>query len=137
MFERCVYFNSNTLARKLNAKWEKAFAQFSLPPSYCYLLRLILAKPGLTQKEIAAELNIDKSTATRFIAKLEEQDFLTREPTEKDLRERKVFPSKKAEAIRQDLESVGGDLYQTMCEKFGKKEVDNFVVLLRKVSDEL
>ncbi len=30
MFERCMYFNTNALARKLNERWNKAFAKDAL-----------------------------------------------------------------------------------------------------------
>jgi len=52
IFSRCMYFNSNALSRKLNAHWHKAFAQFDLPPSHGYLLRLVLSSPGLSQSKM-------------------------------------------------------------------------------------
>jgi DNA-binding MarR family transcriptional regulator len=75
MFERCLYFNVNSLARKLNARWEQAFAPFNLPPSHGYLLRVVLENPGLTQQKIAEELRLNKSTVTRFISALEKKNY--------------------------------------------------------------
>ena len=137
MFERCLYFNTNALARKLNSVWENAFAQFDLPPSHAYLLRLVLESPGLTQQELARELRLNKSTVARFVAALEKKKLLVREDTESDQREKKVKPSRKAVSIHRDLEKLGNDLYSSMCSSIGKKNVEAFVKAARSINEKL
>lgn len=137
MFERCIYFNTNALARKLNTRWEQAFSQFNLPPSHGYLLRLVLQHPGISQQEIAEELRLDKSTVTRFITKLEEQGLLTREIAKNDLRGKAIQPTKKALAIKDSLELLGDELYSTMCSVIGKNNIKDFVSKVREISDRL
>ena len=60
MFERCLYFNLNALTRRVNKIWGQAFQALGLSPSHAYLLRVVLATPGMTQQEIAAELGLEK-----------------------------------------------------------------------------
>ena len=137
MFERCMYFNTNALARKLNERWNKAFAKFDLPPSHGYLLRLVLDEPGQTQQDIAYALQLDKSTVTRFIGKLEEKKLLLRKSTNEDQRQNAIYPTKKAINMQQDLENLGDELYQSMCAALGKQNVEKFVATLKSASDKL
>ncbi|MGK0442561.1 MAG: DNA-binding MarR family transcriptional regulator [Pseudohongiellaceae bacterium] len=137
MFERCLYFNVNSLARKLNARWEQAFAPFNLPPSHGYLLRVVLENPGLTQQKIAEELRLNKSTVTRFISALEKKELLLRENSSKDQRERVIIPSKKAVSLHKGLEVLGDELYSSMCEVLGRNNVESFVKSARIINDAL
>ncbi len=137
MFERCIYFNTNALARKLNARWEKAFSRFDLPPSHGYLLRLVLEYPQLSQREIAKELRLDKSTVARFVGKLEDKGLLRRTKPDKDRRENIVQPTSKALAMQDELASLGDELYASMCEVIGKRKVKKFVSSIREIGDQL
>ncbi len=137
MFERCLYFNTNALARKLNAKWDKAFAQFDLPPSHGYLLRLVLDKPGLSQQAIAMELSLEKSTIARFLDVLENKKLLERKSAEESLREKAIYPTKTAVRIHRDLEALGNDLYAEMTALIGKKNVTDFVATIRDITGKI
>lgn len=137
MFERCLYFNTNTLARKLNSLWEEAFAPYSLTPPQAYLLRLVLAEPGLTQQQIAETLRLNKSTVTRFISALENKGLLVRAGDSPDQREKIVNPSKKALGLQSELEAVGDELYASMCNIIGREKLESFVKSTRKINDKL
>ena len=73
MFDRCLYFNVNTLARLVNKKWTQAFVQYDLSPAHGYMLRAVLAQPGISQKQLANELKLAKSTITRFVDALQKK----------------------------------------------------------------
>lgn len=137
MFERCIYFNSHVLVRKLNTRWDKAFKAHGLPPSHGYLIRLVLGQPGLTQQKTADELVLDKSTVARFVGKLEIGGWLVRNPSETDLRGKMVMPSSKALSLEQELTVLGDELYSTMCDTIGEDRLKYFVVMLRDTSTEL
>ena len=137
MFERCLYFNTNTLARKLNSRWEKAFASFDLPPSHAYLLRLVIECPGLNQQQLANELQLNKSTVTRFVAALERKKLLIRKVTSEDQREHSIWPSRKATAIQLKLEQVGSELYSSLCATLGRENLEYFVKTARQINDQL
>jgi len=137
MFGRCMYFNSNALSRKLNAHWNQAFAQFDLPPSHGYLLRLVLASPGLSQQEISDELALEKSTVTRFLNVMEEKALVERREAVNNTRKKCVYPTKKAIELHEGLELLGEELYRSMCDKFGAENVEQFVVSLKKFANQL
>ncbi|MCF6193385.1 MAG: MarR family transcriptional regulator, partial [Kangiellaceae bacterium] len=75
MFDRCLYFNTNHLARTVGKIWQEAFEEVGLAPAHAYLLRLVLEQPGIAQSKISAELHLEKSTITRFIDKMVDQGY--------------------------------------------------------------
>ena len=138
MFERCLYFNINSLTRAINRIWDEAFAEFELSPSHAYLLRLVLATPGLTPKQISQELKIEKSTVTRFLDALSNKGLVMRRKSpSSDAREQSIHPTKKAEAIALKLETRGNALYQKMTDSIGKEQLMSLVTQLRQTESQL
>lgn len=137
MFERCLYFHTNSLARKLNAMWEKAFELLDLHPSHAYLLRAVLKSPGISQQALAKEMQLNKSTITRFIESLEKKGLLTRQSSEGDQREKLIYPTSEALSMQDTLESLGDDLYSKMCDLIGKDNLESFVKSAREINENL
>jgi DNA-binding MarR family transcriptional regulator len=138
MFERCLYFNVNALARSVNRIWDQAFKDLGLSPAHAYLLRLVLTQSGISQKAIAEELRLDKSTITRFVDALQAKGLVKRSKTgSEDSREQRIFATAKAQRLQAELEQKGDELYQMMCEKLGKAEVKTLVDQLREAAKTL
>lgn len=134
MFERCLYFNINALARRVNGVWEEAFREFGLSPSHAYLLRVVLANPGLSPKQIGEELKIEKSTVTRFLDAMEKAGFVSRKKSASgDGREQRIVPTRKAQNIALALEAKGNGLYQAMLDTLGNQRLKELVGELREV----
>jgi DNA-binding MarR family transcriptional regulator len=132
MFERCLYFNINALARRVNKIWEQAFDELGLSPAHAYLLRLVLDQPGISQGRIAEELKLEKSTVTRFVDSLQQRDYLNRI---KSGREVEIMPTLKCRKIARQLQASGDALYKEMTGLIGKRNLADLVKQLR--SDEL
>ena len=135
MFERCLYFNLNSLTRKINRIWDQAFSEFELSPSHAYLLRLVLAEPGQSQKQLAKQLNLTKSTVTRFIDALESRQLVKRKKSfSDDAREQLIYPAAKARKLQQRLEATGEKLYKTMQDQLGPQDLIKLVKQLKIAS---
>src|SRR5947207_3177280 len=100
MFDHCLYFNTTALARVLEREWTKVFNLYGLTPAQAFMLHVILAKPGLLQRELVEELIISRSTATRTLDGLQEKGLIVRETTERDGREHSLKPTVKANALK-------------------------------------
>lgn len=138
MFERCLYFNVNALARQVNAIWDEAFAEFDLSPAHAYLLRLVLAQPGIAQRDIALELKLEKSTVTRFVDALQKKGLVTRKKTTTgDPREQNIFPTAKASKIAGQLNTKGEELYKKMLATLGNDDMKRIVELMRNTAQRL
>lgn len=138
MFERCLYFNSNHLARIVNGLWKDAYAEFGLAPSHAYLLRLVLEQPGLAQRDIAQELHLEKSTITRFIDKMVAEGYLRRQSANQgNQKEQLIYATAQAEAIGPELQAIGDQLYKKMQNALGESQVKELVELTREAGIKL
>ena len=138
MFERCLYFNVNALARQVNRIWEQAFKEYDLSPAHAYCLRLVLAEPGMLQKDIAEELKLEKSTVTRFIDALQDKGLVKRiKHSQTDGREHQIIPTAKAKKIHDALEASGEQLYRNMLDNIGDKKLKSLVSDLRVAAKKL
>lgn len=137
MFEQCLYFNSNALARSVSRIWAEAYRPFDLSPPHAFLLRVVLAKPGLPPRELARELKLSRSTVTRFVDTLEQRGFLTRVATTQDGREVQIYPTSKAKAIHRRLDQTGSELSRLMGEILGQDDLTRTVAKLRKIQGQL
>jgi DNA-binding MarR family transcriptional regulator len=106
MFDYCLYFNTSALARRLDQEWTAAFVPFGLTPPQAFMLRAVLGRPGLMQRELSAEMSIAKSTATRALDFLAAKGFVERRAGAGDGREKAIFPTKAALAIHAQLDAA-------------------------------
>lgn len=108
MFDHCLYFTTTALARRLEQEWADAFAAFGLTPPQAFMLRAVLAAPGMLQRDLSAQLSIAKSTATRALDVLAAKGYIERQAGEGDGREKAIFPTSSAVAIHGELEKASG-----------------------------
>jgi DNA-binding MarR family transcriptional regulator len=114
MFEECLYFNTVALARRLEREWAAAFKPFGLSPSQAFLLRTILTKPGLLQRELADSLAISRPTATRVLDGLAAKELIERRDSERDGREYAIYPTRKAISLQTPLNEASGKVTKRM-----------------------
>lgn len=138
MFDRCLYFNTNHLSRVVGKIWKEAFDELGLAPSHAYLLRLVLDKPGLSQREIAAELHLEKSTITRFVDKMFAEGYLLRKASISGSKnEQCIFPTAKATKLKGRLNSIGDELYKRMQQALKKGDLQQLVDSIRIATQKL
>lgn len=63
-------------------------------------------KPGMSQDEIAKRVCIDKSNASRKVAKLEEKGYVKRVPSEKDRRVQLVYPTEEGIKLCEEIKLI-------------------------------
>jgi len=136
MFERCLYFNSNAMVRQLNQVWDSAYQVAGLSAPHAYLLRLICHHPGISQKQVATELSLEKSTVTRFVAVLFEKGLLKRK-TGSDGREVLLQATARGKRLGVELDEIGNNLYKRVRKQLGADQFDELVQALRFGSSNL
>ena len=137
MFDHCLYFNTTSLARVVEREWTKAFKPFGVTPSQGFLLRIVLAKPGLSQFEIADELTIARPTATRLIDGLQALGLVERRAAEHDGRHWSVFPTRKAQGLESEINAASGAVTRRIQQQIGKENFDRTVGRVRAVRSAL
>jgi MarR family transcriptional regulator, temperature-dependent positive regulator of motility len=137
MFDHCLYFNTTALARRLEREWAAAFEPFDLSPPQGFLLRAILATPGVPQRELAATLAIARPTATRALDQLSEKGFVERRPSAGDGREVFIFPTDKASEIQVRLNAASGQVTHRLKRVLGQEVFEETVDKVRGVRSAL
>ena len=133
MFDHCLYFNTAALARRLEREWTEAFSMFGLSPPQAFMLRVILAKPGLLQRELADELSIARPTATRALDFLQTKGLIERRGRDGDGREVCIQPTKNAIAIHAALNKASGTVTSKLKRLLGEAEFGETVSKIRSV----
>ncbi|WP_028225188.1 MarR family winged helix-turn-helix transcriptional regulator [Paraburkholderia ferrariae] len=137
MFDQCLYFNTSALARRLEREWTDAFAPFDLTPPQGFMLRAVMERPGLLQRELADVLSIARPTATRVLDGLEARGYVERRRTEGDGREVAIVPTAAALAIRDALNSASAAVTGRLKRSLGGEAFVDTVARLRTARDTL
>lgn len=95
-FAQCIYFMSGALARKVEKMAQDSWQPVGLSPSHAYLLLAVLEEPGIGPGALAGQLQLQPSTITRLVQKLEEKKLVVR-TTEGKLTS--VYPTPKAKEL--------------------------------------
>lgn len=134
MFEHCLYFNTTSLARKLEREWTQAFKPFALTPPQAFMLRVAMARESALQSELADEMNITRSTATRTLDGLERLGYIKRVANTEDGRELQIQPTAKALKIKDDLNNASGEVTKRFKKLLGNDVFERVVGEVRAVS---
>lgn len=108
MFDHCMYFNTTALARRLEKEWAIAFRPFDLSPPQAFMLRVVLAQPGMLQHQLADLLDIARPTATRALDGLAAKKLIERRRVKRDGRELEIHPTAGAVELEQKLTDASG-----------------------------
>lgn len=117
---------TNTFSRNLTAFFDEKLHSFGLATSYVELLLLLKKNGGFSQKSLAKNLSLAPSTITRFIDKLEKQEYVKKE---RQGREVYVELTEKGLQVSSDMESAYQSAVEELKEMFGEK----FVVTVGKL----
>lgn len=74
-----------------------------LPPAQVGAMKFILRTPGMSQRELADALHIQRATATVMLQKMEKAGYIDRRPDTEDQRVSRIYPTQMA--MVQDAEN--------------------------------
>jgi DNA-binding MarR family transcriptional regulator len=137
MFDQCLYFNTSALARRLEREWADAFEPFDLTPPQGFMLRAIIHRPGMLQRELSEQMSIARPTATRAIDGLEAKGFIERRRTADDGREVSVFPTRRAMGIKVALNGASNAVTARLKATLGSAEFADTVTKVRGAREAL
>ncbi|MGC4037697.1 MAG: MarR family transcriptional regulator [Chitinophagaceae bacterium] len=133
-FSQCLYFSSNALARKIEKLAQESWKPVGLSPSHGYLLMTVIDEPGIQPGLLADHLQLQPSTITRLIEKLEEKKLVVR-TTEGKITN--VYPTPKAKELYPKMQHCVDNFYTAHTTLVGKDESKKIVQLLTKVADKI
>ena len=122
-----MHTESNTFSRFVSKHFDSYFKESGLATSYVEVLIYVKDEGPVLQKEIADYLNLDPSTITRFLKKLQKSDWVVKEKT--DGRTKIVLNSNRADEV-QALQELYREAEEALSEVLGKKYVETTQKLL-------
>ncbi len=131
---KCLYFTANALARKIDKLAQESWSKVDLSPSHAYLLMMVLEEPGIQPGLLADHLQLQPSTVTRLIEKLEAKKLLVRTTEGKVTN---VYPSPKGKDLLPKLKESLNEFYSRYSAILGKDESAKLVQQMGKVADKL
>jgi len=102
-----------------------------------FFLHLIHRHPGITQNEVSRETNIDKATAAKGLAKLEQRGYLRRIPDPNDRRIRRLYLSEAGEAVMPKIQSTLRRVTEVCSSDLSSEELEKLFGLLDRVEASL
>ena len=115
------------LGRLHHMAFRSLFREEGLPPAQAGAMRVIIRYPGLSQRELADRLHIQRATATVMLQKMEKAGHIERRPDQEDQRISRIYPTEAALATEaENLKRV--DDYLARC--FSGIDRDSFDIML-------
>ena len=97
------------------------------------LIHALRHNPGCTQAALAELLHADKAAIARRTASLERKGYLRREPNPKDGRSRLLYPTEKAEGLRDAKAEAESAFYDYLMEGLNDAQKEVFFEALDAV----
>lgn len=133
-FAQCLYFTSNALARKTEKLAQESWSRVGISPSHGYLLLLTLEEPGMQAGTLARQLQLQPSTITRLLEKLESMKLVQRVTEGKTT---SVFPTTRAKQLLPKMQESVAEFTTKYMEILGKEESTRLVHGMAKIADKL
>lgn len=133
-FCQCLYFSTAALARKVEKLAVESWKPVGLSPSHGYLLLAVLDEPGIQPTALGAQLQLQPSTITRFIEKLEQKKLLIRTT---EGRVTNVYATPKAKELQNQMTQCLQHFAESYTQALGKEESTKLVNSLTKNADRL
>ncbi len=131
--EKYICFKLNKVRRRIHRYYESELAPFNITPVQFYVLSVLWDKDELKFKDLALRLDMDGSTLTGILDRMETRGFIERKTDPEDRRSILVFLTDKSKEIRPDMIIIARDLDQ----KFRNKISEDEFKLLLKILDQL
>ena len=113
---------------------ERELADTGLAGCQTPYLTTLFRQPGISQEELARQLNVNKSSVARQLLALEEKGYVRREPSATDKRILLVYPTERALALKERLYACYGDWSSYLTQDFTEEEKDVLSRLMVRIA---
>lgn len=95
----------------------------------------LYGNPGCSQDEVAKNLELDKTTVTRAVSKMEKSGIITRKRDEHDHRIIRLYLTEKGNILHDELKNVSKEWFDTLIKGMSEQDVNELIRLLMIVSE--
>lgn len=111
---------------------DKQLAPFGINSSQYMFLIKICHSPGILQDSLLDMFYVHPSNIVRTIAALEKLGMITRFPNDQDRRTWKLYPTDRAQAVLEEIQTVCKKTEELLLRGFDEEEKKLFTALLMK-----
>jgi len=131
-----ICYKLSRVMRKVHRYYESNLSQYGITPSQFYVLSAVWERDGLKFKDLAKSLDMDGSTLTSILDRMERLDLVERRNDPEDRRSLLVFLREKAILKIAEIAFLAEKLDQEIKERFSEEEFATFERVLEKFSQE-
>ena len=121
------------VSRLLGSRLDRKLEKLGLFRGQAILLLILSEREGLTHSEIAGRLKISPAAATKVIKRLEELNYLQRQPDPADERISRVFLKDEGRAVINQIRSIFRQNDRELLSIFSLEEQDRLVEQLQRM----
>lgn len=121
------------IAREANKLLVRTMRETGIGAGEVDLIHMVRHNPGVSQKEIIKELNLDKGAAARRVASLEQKGYLVRKKNPADGRSQLIYATEKANSLRNSKEAVESVFYEWLTEELSEQDAAEFTRILNQL----
>lgn len=122
---------------KMMNRAKEMYQEFDLNKSQAGILFALHRNASMSQKELAARLNVTPPSITSSIQKMERDGYLTRHPDQDDQRVMRLTLTEKGESCIKGVYTVAEQMEQLMFRGMSREEILLLKRLLLQIKDNL
>ncbi|OOM76195.1 MarR family protein [Clostridium puniceum] len=126
-----------TLSRAINSKADFKYKQFNLQKGQYMFLTRVCENPGINFVDLSNMLKVDKTTTTKAVKKLIDIGYLNKQQHEKDKREYKLTPTKKALKVYEFIIEEESKQLKISFKGFSEEEKKMAARLIKRMSENI
>ena len=115
------------------ALFKEEFDHYDVTPQQFGLLAFLWQEDGLSQAELSARVQIDRTTMGGIIDRLEKEKVVERRHHPADRRAYQVFLTGKGKSLEQELCTVAGQVINKITAPLSVEEHQTLIMLLEKI----
>lgn len=132
-----ICFKLNIVVRNIKRYYESKLASYDITPSQFYVLNALWGNDGMKFKDLAKCANMDGSTLTGILDRMEQSEFVERRNDPDDRRSLLIFLTEKAKKEGPELISIAEGLDREVKEKFSEEDFKTFLKVLDQLSSQI
>lgn len=127
-------FLLNWLGTRARRNFVAALEPLGFHPREYGVMHVVAARPGITQEELAAQSNVDRTSIVSLLDQLEERGVAERRVHPQDRRKRCIFLTEEGERTLAELRAIALEASDELFAPLSAREREQLSALLRKLA---
>lgn len=132
-----VCFKLNKVVRNIKRFYESKLSSYDITTSQFYVLNVLWENDGIKFKDLAKSANMDGSTLTGILDRMEQNGLVERRDDPDDRRSLLIYLTDKAKKEGPALISIAKRFDRDVKEMFSKEDFDTFLKVIDRLSEKI